>query len=273
MPAGGAGRQVDEEISGAGLASSQAAEIVITAATSGGFVVSAVGPTQYRMSRTYRPGWVVPAAIAGVVFFGLGLLLLLLVPKRNETCLATIHDGPQGVEVRLSGVLSEPAIEAIRLDLTRGVSLSPAVNAPAVAHPGHSPRTPIPTRHTQGPSGPVDATRTRSSPAAWGEVDNPSVKIGGEVVPIGAGVVIGRNPAGIDGLPGARLVPVGDPALSKTHLAIRAEGSAVEVCDLSSTNGTVVERSGVPRPCVARVWQPVPSGATIVAGEQRITAP
>ncbi len=86
---------------------------------------------------------------------------------------------------------------------------------------------------------------------------------------IGTGVVIGRNPAALDELPGARLVAVGDPALSKSHLAIRAQGSAVEVCDLSSTNGTLVDAAGLQSPCVAGVWRSVPGGATIVAGDQR----
>lgn len=110
----------------------------------------------------------------------------------------------------------------------------------------------------------------RSAPSTWGEVRNPSVRIGGEGVLIGAGVVIGRNPASVDDLPAARRVAVGDPGLSKTHLAIRAQGSAVEVCDLSSTNGTAVEVSGSAQSCVAGVWQAVPTGATIVAGNQRI---
>jgi hypothetical protein len=300
MPAGGVGRQIDEEISAALLTSSQVAEVVIAAATKSGLSVTAVGPTQYRMTRSYRAAWVLPAAIVGVVLFGLGLLLLLVVPKRTEECLATMNDGPRGVTVRLSGVLAEAAVAQIRLDLSRVASPSVPGGAPPsrpVAAPspfvgGAAPRrspaplsdakrlgalptihaswTPIPAPEPIAPLGSVEATMIRSSPLLPSGGHNPFVRIGGQVVPVGAGVVIGRDPAPVDDLPTARPVAVGDPGLSKTHLAIRAQGSTVEVCDLSSTNGTVVEASGSAKSCVAGVWRSVPTGATILAGDQRI---
>ncbi len=172
MPEGGVGRQIDEELAAAGIASSRAAEIVIAGATSAGFSVSAVGPTQYRMSRTYRASWVVPAAVVGVVFFGLGLLLLLLVPKRNETCLATVHEGPRGVTVRLSGVLPETAIERIRADLTRGASLQPqglVSFAPAPSPPTPSSPTP-PVPAIKGDAG-LPTVHAAWTPIPWIEAE------------------------------------------------------------------------------------------------------
>ena len=101
----GAGGKVDEEVLAVGVAPTVATEVVMRAASTADMVVTASGPTQYRLTRTYRAPWVVPAAIVGVFFCGLGLLLLLLVPKRSESCIVTLTEGRRGaVEVGDRGV-------------------------------------------------------------------------------------------------------------------------------------------------------------------------
>lgn len=303
MPKDGVGRQIDEEIPAAGHASSHAAQVVIAAATEADFVVAATGPTQYRLSRTYRPAWVVPTAIVGALFFGLGLLLLILVPKRNERCLATVNDGRRGVSVRLSGVLPQPTIDRIRVGLGSPLGSSAGVEAPAAIAPpplASLPQAPplrpgsgsavLPSSTTgsqalswgpqtgSGPAlaapaalaAPVEATVARVAPHASRRAAGPTIRVGHELVPVVDGVVVGRNPAAVDTVPGAHLLAIGDGGLSKTHFAIRMAGSAIEVCDLSSTNGTVIEFGTVRRQCTPGVWSTVPAGATVVAGGQRM---
>jgi len=292
VPKHGVGIQLDEEIPAPGIASSAAAEVVIDAATGADFAVAATGPAQYRLSRTYRPGWVVPAAIVGALFFGLGLLLLILVPKRNETCLVAVNEGHRGVSVRLSGVLPRTSVDQIRLGL--GVGSAPVT--PALTNPiSPRPSTIDARRSPLGPSPSPGSARTGSTFASWGPVDSPTasaapaettvarigppstrhpadpaIRIGAELIPLSDGVVVGRNPAPADVLPSARLVAIADAGLSKTHLAIRAVDCTVEICDLSSTNGTVVETVSARRACVPGVWLAVDEGSRIVAGDQRM---
>ena len=107
-----------------------------------------------------------------------------------------------------------------------------------------------------------------------GTHDAPAVFVAGRLEPVGSGLVIGRNPASPTQLSAARAVAITDGELSKTHLAIRWSGQHVEVCDLSSTNGTVIAGIGVgagsERRCDPGTWIPVPTGAHIRAGTQNI---
>ena len=297
----GAGRQIDEEVLASGLTSSRTTEVVIAAAAIGGLSVTATGPTQYRLSRMYRPGWVVPTAMVGALFFGLGLLLLLIVPKRIESCTVTMSESRRGVIVKLSGVLPEYVTDQIRVGLVGQATSTPASPATIAAAPPASaspvdPQSPAVSRvppsvsippmpsswaPTSFPDGPisereVEATVARGSlPPAWVGVGAlalaaPSIRLGDRAWSLSSGIVVGRNPSPIDQLLGAQLVSVGDAGLSKTHLAIRLSGSTIEVCDLSSTNGTAIEVNQQRHACSPETWIAIGHGAAIVAGDQRL---
>jgi pSer/pThr/pTyr-binding forkhead associated (FHA) protein len=61
-------------------------------------------------------------------------------------------------------------------------------------------------------------------------------------VPLGATVLVGRDPAPRAGESVGALVAVDDPArsVSKTHLTVGVDGAGAWVVDRNSTNGTVV---------------------------------
>ena len=280
----GAGSQIDDELLAFGLTPSRAAEVVIAAATDAGLVVTATGPTQYRLSRTYRPGWVVPAAMVGAIFLGLGLLLLLLVPKRSESCTVMLNESRRGVTVKLSGLLPAFVVDQIRVALSGHAAPTPTPHGPVAAPPPApvtqvhrpSPWAPISSPPAPTVSAGVEATVARGSwpPAQEGVVGPatmaPLIRLGDRMWSLSSGIVVGRNPAPIDQLPGAQLVSVGDAGLSKTHLAIRLSGSTIEVCDLSSTNGTAIEVNQRRQACSPETWIAVGRGVTIVAGDQRL---
>ncbi|WP_065959240.1 FHA domain-containing protein [Curtobacterium sp. UCD-KPL2560] len=95
------------------------------------------------------------------------------------------------------------------------------------------------------------ATRTRV----------PSVRVGGRTVRLDRPVVVGRRPSPPRVLtgPGPELVTVPSPSgqVSSSHVALHAEGEAVVVEDLRSTNGTVIRPAGA---AASRM----PAGASIV---------
>lgn len=89
---------------------------------------------------------------------------------------------------------------------------------------------------------------------------------GGTFVTLTAPAVIGRDPDPAHGGPEAVPVPVADPSLSKTHLAISFAAGGFHVTDLHSRNGTFIEVSGARTRCAPGVELAVPSGAVLVAG-------
>lgn len=90
----------------------------------------------------------------------------------------------------------------------------------------------------------------------------PSIRVGGRVIRLDHPVVIGRRPAlpRVVRGPAPELVTVPSPLgqVSSSHLLVHAEGEAVVVDDLRSTNGTVV------RPAGSAPYR-MASGASIVA--------
>lgn len=75
-----------------------------------------------------------------------------------------------------------------------------------------------------------------------------SIRLGGRVVPLDRPVVVGRRPSGPRLTIGIQpeLVAVVSPSgqVSSTHVTIHAEGDAVVVEDMRSTNGTFVRAPG-----------------------------
>ncbi|WIB62342.1 MULTISPECIES: FHA domain-containing protein [unclassified Curtobacterium] len=120
-------------------------------------------------------------------------------------------------------------------------------------------------RDDGGPARPTAGSTTTGSPhpgtdgVESGRV--PAIRVGEQVVRLDRPVVIGRRPAPprvpLTARPLLVTVPSRHGEVSGSHLAVRAEGTAVVVEDLASTNGTVVRAPG------ARPFR-MPSGAAIV---------
>lgn len=108
------GIQVDERITPQDLTAARASETLVELATASGYSVTATGPGRYQFSRSYRASWVMPCVIIGALFLGLGLLLLL-VPKRTETCMAVVSEDRRGVSVHLSGSLRPDTLNRMRV--------------------------------------------------------------------------------------------------------------------------------------------------------------
>lgn len=89
---------------------------------------------------------------------------------------------------------------------------------------------------------------------------------GNRFVSLAAPAVIGRDPDPTRGAPGAVPVPVAEPSLSKTHLAVSFGAGGIRVTDLHSSNGTIVELAGQRTPCAPGVEVIVPQGAALIAG-------
>lgn len=92
----------------------------------------------------------------------------------------------------------------------------------------------------------------------------------GTILPLGGGVIVGRDPQyqvgyGVTAL--ARLYDV-ERSVSKTHAVIGISEGRVWVIDLNSTNGTmIVSPDGSEQQCPAEVATPVPRGSDLRFGE------
>lgn len=125
----------------------------------------------------------------------------------------------------------------------------------AVGRPA-APGAPLPPAPTA-----TDLSDARAGLPSGRSTRVPSVRVDGVTVHLDRPVVIGRRPAlpRIVRGPEPQLVTVRSPTgqVSSSHLLVRAEGEAVVVDDLRSTNGTVV------RPAGATAFR-MPAGASIV---------
>ncbi|TCU84755.1 FHA domain-containing protein [Curtobacterium sp. PhB42] len=117
-------------------------------------------------------------------------------------------------------------------------------------------------RTVAGPSVPAGAATGLPSVPAAPAARVPSIRIGDRTFRLDHPVVIGRRPSlpRITSGPEPELVTVrsANGQVSSSHVRIHAEGEAVVVQDLRSTNGTVVRPAGAP------VYR-MASGASIVA--------
>ncbi len=117
-------------------------------------------------------------------------------------------------------------------------------------------------RSAAGPSVPAGAATGLPSVPAAPAARVPSIRIGDRTFRLDHPVVIGRRPSlpRITSGPEPELVTVrsANGQVSSSHVRIHAEGEAVVVRDLRSTNGTVVRPAGAP------VYR-MASGASIVA--------
>lgn len=159
---------------------------------------------------------------------------------------------------------------------------------PAPAQPSSSPLAPVPIQRGTSASDPVvvplqvraaqvagpgpapsseeaDRTVARGSGAARLLLDT------GQQVMLGGTVLLGRDPVAVPPWTGAVLVPVPDYSVSKTHVALRLEGSRVLVHDLGSTNGTVVvSPGGSATVAVPGDVLEAPAGSTVRFGDRSL---
>lgn len=95
----------------------------------------------------------------------------------------------------------------------------------------------------------------------------------GRILAVSPTVLLGRNPqASADEVGPVQLVPVDDPdrQISKTHLAIGADGAAVWVEDRFSTNGVVVRTANGDQRVPPGTRLPLAPGAVVLFGARRI---
>lgn len=287
---GSAGTIINSEVAAVGISSSRASELLVEVMGAHGYQVNAVGTGQYQLARTYRAAWVVPCAVVGALFFGLGLLLLLLA-KKSETCIATVGENQNGVSVRLVGTLRPVDVDRLTAAFANArvrSDDSPPGRAAPMTSTDSSPTTPgrvapapaiLPmpgsNDHRAGgdPVEDVDSTVMRGSLPSSGlgrsaRRNGLEIRLADRSSPIGVGLVVGRNPSGDGGVPGAASLAVADVSLSKTHAVLRATLSGVDVRDLSSTNGSRIRcADGRSIECPPGEWISVPQGAVLLFGD------
>ena len=83
--------------------------------------------------------------------------------------------------------------------------------------------------------------------------------------------MIGRDPQPMDVVPGAAVVRLADPSLSRTHLVVGPATHGVWLIDQHSTNGVTVTADGSELPCPAGVRVEVPVGGIATFGESSFT--
>lgn len=257
---------------GTGLVS----ETLITIAGTQGYSVAASGPNRFRLARTYRPKWANVAALVLAPLFGLGLLFLLV--KRTETCEGTVVEDRTGVRINLTGTVTPILYMALHEALsvqpsTAAIALAPTAFAPQdVPRPMAAPAI-VPATVPISISNVPDEDRTISSAQLAAMRSSAPLALqlpDGRTVLIGDGLVVGRNPEADPDLPSARLLPITDRSLSKTHATFGPTVHGVWVCDHHSTIGTSVRLNGSTTACQAGARVVLPLGATVTLGEVHV---
>lgn len=267
------------EVTGLGLGA--ASERFVQVAMAHGYTVVASGPNRFRMARTYRPKWALITAVATAAFVGLGLLFLLV--KRTETGDVVVVEDRSGVKLRLTGAIQQPVVDALRQLLGTPLSAAAPVAAAATSFqgPAAAPASAYQPAAMPVPTAPVPAYQPLAyQPSAQPVVQQPVVQqpvvqpvlvlADGRAIGVGAGGVLGRDPAADPLLPGGQLHAISDPSLSKTHLSFGPLPNGVWVLDHHSTNGTVVSANGMSTPCTPGARVEAPFGSQVLAGDVSI---
>lgn len=281
----------DHEVEVKGMGLGQAAATLVTVAAQQGYDVTASGPNRFRLDRALRPWWANVLAIVLAPLLGLGLLLLRV--RRVETCEGIILEERGAVRVNLGGLQDPGLFLALHTALleqgakpTGGLrptaypSAAPPPPPPSTAAPTPAPAASPPPSHLAPPSHPAppsnpapqfDQTLTIAQLAKMRSREAPALRFpDGRVVPVGAGVVIGRSPEPDEDLPSAELLALGDASLSKSHASIGPGTHGLWVEDLGSTNGTVVVVGASSTRCQPGARVNVPIGGAVLLGEVRL---
>ncbi len=158
------------------------------------------------------------------------------------------------------------------------VLAAPSPSGPAELDwsPAPRPAGPAAYESRQGPPAPEqNLSRTPPTEAAAPRAQRITVTVdSGEESVISRLLIIGRAPSRQAHEDYAALLTVNDPSLSvsKTHVAIEADGAGLWVVDRNSTNGTWIDEGrGALRPVPANQRTPVPAGARVLIGERVLT--
>ncbi len=273
-----------------------ASEEVVRIAERRGYGVGASGPGTFRLVKSSRPKWAIAAAAISAPLLGLGLLFLLI--RRTQSTVVTVFEDRTGTKARIVGDLDPGIVEYLQAPTQARPPSAPRLSGPAqppdrasdlLANktveipPGTEPPESlgipdaaavgqVPATITQSgpPDGPdLDLAETMVRPGRPNTNDRPPAVLlpDGRVIDLGLGIVVGRSPdpGGTDG--DRQVIQLHDPTLSKTHLSICPDGTAVVVTDLHSTNGTRMRVGGTSVVCRPGVQSSVPPGAEILAGE------
>ena len=270
----------------------QTTELVIEVARACGYDSVAAGPNSFRLGRSYRPRWSVIAACAtGVVLLGAGFAFLLV--KRTDHAEASIVEERDGVKVRLTGAASEHFLRMLhsRLEhdgIAPAVTYGPRDFAPTVVSAASGAAWVPPTMLTEVPGasstvtiddGDLDRTIAASqlhglrAPTGTPQAAA-SVRLRfttGELLRVGPGVVIGRQPQPPADVPGAVPIAIDDLSLSRTHLCVLPAPTGVWVVDLHSTNGASVDLGTSSSVCTPGERVLVPAGGGVIFGDRRFT--
>lgn len=267
----------------------------------GTYTVASVGHDTYQLVRTYRPTWAVALGILGIAFFGLGILCFLV--RKTEVCTLKVVDGPTGAVLTITGKLAPATLAALRYALDGPSVAAESESGRAPGHHGPPPTgAPVtglaepPRAGTPGSasdlvilSSPIPpATHPASAPVEQ-DVEHTVHRVAtgracgstgywmrlpeGRVVPLVGTTLLGRDPAPLPGDVAPTLISLVDPSMqvSKTHLALRVLGDSLQVQDLHSTNGTVVnEPSGWRVALSGGESAPVKPGDSLELGGVRI---
>lgn len=133
---------------------------------------------------------------------------------------------------------------------------------------------PAPTPLAGAPIPPAIPSTPEASPTATVAAAAPRLILpDGAVLPLGGGLIVGRDPQHQDGYGVHDRAPLHDVerSVSKTHAVIGVSDSRVWIIDLNSTNGTfLVAPNGALTPCPPEVATPLEPGADIRFGEYRV---
>lgn len=110
-------------------------------------------------------------------------------------------------------------------------------------------------------SRPAAALFTSPTSPGWTVADR-----SGNALDLSRAIVIGRDPAPHDALPGAQLLTVGDRTVSKTHAAFGTDGQGVWVMDLHSKNGVTIA-ADPPIPVEPLTRHRLADGDVVVVGD------
>lgn len=259
------GRVVDEAVSAQGT-----------------YTLASAGHDTYQLVRSFRPTWAIALGVVGIPFLGLGVLVFLV--RKTEVCTLKVVDGPTGAVLTVSGALLPTTLAALRQELHSSSRTDPPavrsalrVTAPAeIPAPEGAPAVGPVVASPDGSASEPDFEHTvhrASSRSAQGGRAYWLRLPEGRMVALTGTTLLGRDPTPLPGDVASTLVPLADPSMrvSKTHLALRVMGGALQAQDLHSTNGTVIsEPSGGRVALSGGESAPVRPGAFLELGGVRI---
>lgn len=214
--------------------------------------------------------WPVPTTVwwaAAVPVLGIAVAVLVRRTGRPTEPVRT-HSGDVGPSWPASFTPPPPAAPAASAG-------APVVEVPQAWLPSRPVAPGAPAPVTGVPESDIERTQLRSPTPATAPAEKSrgwTARLDdGTEIDLHGPVIIGRDPASAAGEPAARLVPVADPSISKTHLRLDPDPDRVLVVDRYSTNGVeILGPDGTVTDCVPGAPTPVPEGGTVRFGDRAL---